>query len=78
MKPNQLWHLGLMQNPVREPEVSEIDAIDWEDSELTVEEPTHGIVLPVLDCPLDHESLELLRLAVQPTASSDSLAVTSI
>ena len=24
MTPNQLWHLGLMQNPVREPEVSEV------------------------------------------------------
>ncbi|XP_062849143.1 uncharacterized protein LOC134311437 [Trichomycterus rosablanca] len=75
MTPNQLWHLGLMQNPVREPEMSEgiqIDAIDWEDSGLTVQEPNQGIVLPDLDCPLDPESFELLRLAVQPTASSDS------
>ncbi|KAI4890550.1 hypothetical protein NFI96_019244 [Prochilodus magdalenae] len=75
MTPNQLWHLRLMQNPVREPEVSEgiqIDAIDWGDSGSTVQEPNQAVVLPDLDCPLDDESLGLLRLAVQPTASSDS------
>ncbi|XP_076843839.1 uncharacterized protein LOC143527165 isoform X3 [Brachyhypopomus gauderio] len=74
MTPNQLWHLGLMQNPVGEPGMSEgihIDAIDWEDSGLDVEEH-QGVILPGLECPLNPRSLELLRLAVQPTASSDS------
>ncbi|KAG9272154.1 hypothetical protein AMEX_G13113 [Astyanax mexicanus] len=75
MTPNQLWSLGLMHNPVREPEMSEeiqIDAIDWEDSGLTVQESHHGVVLPELECPLHPQSLELLRSAVQPTAPSDS------
>ncbi|XP_067085574.1 uncharacterized protein [Osmerus mordax] len=72
--PNQLWHLGLMENPVTDPDAAEgmqIDDIDW-DATGFEEDPDSGVVVPDIDCPLDQAAIAELRMAVQPTAHSVS------
>ncbi|KAF6721032.1 hypothetical protein FQA47_018051 [Oryzias melastigma] len=51
MTPNQLWQLGVIQNPVSDPEVNLIPEIEWEESGYMTK-PHPGINVPVLDHPL--------------------------
>ncbi|XP_078797904.1 uncharacterized protein LOC144989393 [Oryzias latipes] len=51
MTPNQLWQLGLTQNPVSDPRGMLVPEIEWEESG-SMAEPHLGINVPVWDSPL--------------------------
>ncbi|KAL0969985.1 hypothetical protein UPYG_G00235590 [Umbra pygmaea] len=75
-----LWELGMQQHPIREPEVSEenvaeiqIEDIDWESSGLSHgNSAAPGITVPEIECPLNAEDIEALRLAIDPLTPSSS------
>ncbi|XP_063755948.1 uncharacterized protein LOC134875336 isoform X1 [Eleginops maclovinus] len=76
----QLWELGMLQHPIREPEMSQenvaglqIEHIDWESSVLSHDNSANpGVTVPEIECPLKTEDIEALCLAVDPLSHSIS------
>ncbi|MEQ2259628.1 hypothetical protein XENORESO_015059 [Xenotaenia resolanae] len=71
LSPNQLWELGMLQCPIREPDMSEenvagiqMQELDWESSG-----PSHhadpGVTVPQMECPLKAEDIESLCAFIQ-------------
>ncbi|KAG5262229.1 hypothetical protein AALO_G00293610 [Alosa alosa] len=73
MTPDQLWLMGIIYNPVPEPNFEGLDIpdIDWEDSGL-IADAHSGIVVPRTECPLNDDQIAALEEAVNPTATSES------
>ncbi|XP_041866834.1 uncharacterized protein LOC121655951 [Melanotaenia boesemani] len=74
LTPNQLWQLGLAQNPVSDPEGILIPETEWEESGY-VTEPHPGINVPVLDSPLSDPQLLELQDNINPLQHSDCFGV---
>ncbi|XP_060780915.1 uncharacterized protein LOC132888838 [Neoarius graeffei] len=79
LSPNQLWELGMMQHPIRQPEMHEenegiiIEDIDWENIGLCHDSSTNpGVTVPEMECPLTTEDLAMLCLSIDPLSHSNS------
>ncbi|CAI5677981.1 unnamed protein product [Oreochromis niloticus] len=78
LSPNQLWELGMLQQPIREPKRSEenlaeiqIESIDWESAGLS-HQNNPSVLVPEMECPLNAEDIESLRLSIDPLVPSCS------
>ncbi|MEQ2274270.1 hypothetical protein XENORESO_017481 [Xenotaenia resolanae] len=73
LTPNQLWMIGMLQEPVSEPDLTEIQhAEERLPQEQQSEEVEHGVNVPVLQCPLSAEKVHALQ-QLNPLAESASL-----
>ncbi|XP_063042090.1 uncharacterized protein zgc:174680 isoform X1 [Engraulis encrasicolus] len=63
LSPNQLWHIGMLQLSVAEPDVQPPDNIP--DNEA----PEDGVVVPEIACPLSQRNLLVLQETIDPNAS---------
>ncbi|MEQ2257737.1 hypothetical protein ILYODFUR_037827 [Ilyodon furcidens] len=73
LTPNQLWMIGMLQEPVSEPDLTEIQhAEELLSEEQQSEEVEHGVNVPVLQCPLSAEKVHALQ-QLNPLAESASL-----
>ncbi|KAL0979158.1 hypothetical protein UPYG_G00181470 [Umbra pygmaea] len=70
LSPNQLWAMGQLQNPVDAPDIAE-DVKDWP-AVRESDEPSSGVVVPPVECPLSEEDMTSLRTAINVTAPSQS------
>lgn len=73
MTPNQLWNIGLLQNPVAAPEdLEDIDSrlLNWNPNCLNEEECAVGVVLPPIQCPLGPQAMAGLRSTINPITPS--------
>ncbi|XP_059399811.1 uncharacterized protein LOC132131733 [Carassius carassius] len=72
--PDQLWEIGLLQNPVPPPVQSEIaqdDDSDW-DTDSISDQPWTGIVVPPVECPLTEELKAQIQTFFNPTSHSQN------
>ncbi|XP_039463356.1 uncharacterized protein LOC120436418 isoform X1 [Oreochromis aureus] len=71
LTPNQLWTIGLLQNPVAAPENTE-DIQEHFSLDLDCSRPESGggVVLPPIQCPLGPEAMAGLRAAIHPLSPS--------
>ncbi|XP_078793700.1 uncharacterized protein LOC144987876 [Oryzias latipes] len=74
MTPNQLWQLGLAQNPVSDPQGTQVPEIEWEESGYMAE-PHPGINVPVFDSPLSGPQMLELQDNINPLQHSDCFGV---
>ncbi|XP_016523112.1 uncharacterized protein LOC103132865, partial [Poecilia formosa] len=72
LSPNQLWTIGMLQEPVQEPDLAEI-LQGAEGLSLDQQSTEHGINIPEIQCPLSTERLSALQEHVNPLAESTSL-----
>ncbi|XP_041835779.1 uncharacterized protein LOC121653747 [Melanotaenia boesemani] len=74
LSPQQLWTVGLLQNPVDSPDREE----DMEDADLDVNSTgeldgtSPGIILPSVECPLSAQDMARLRDTIDVTRPSQS------
>ncbi|XP_018974583.2 uncharacterized protein LOC109105769 [Cyprinus carpio] len=72
--PNQMWEIGLIQNPVPDPpesENSQDEDSDW-DMTRTPDQPSIGIVVPPVDYTLTEELNAQLQAVVDPASQSQN------
>ncbi|XP_078804517.1 uncharacterized protein LOC144992416 isoform X2 [Oryzias latipes] len=74
MTPNQLWQLGLTQNPVSDPRGMLVPEIEWEESG-SMTEPHPGINVLVWDSPLLGPQMLELQDDINTLWNSDRLGV---
>ncbi|XP_078786725.1 uncharacterized protein LOC144983637 isoform X1 [Oryzias latipes] len=74
MTPNQLWQLGLTQNPVSDPRGMLVPEIEWEESG-SMTEPHPGINVLVWDSPLLGPQMLELQDDINPLFNSDRVGV---
>uniref|UniRef100_A0A3B3YEH5 Uncharacterized protein n=2 Tax=Poecilia mexicana TaxID=48701 RepID=A0A3B3YEH5_9TELE len=67
LSPNQLWTIGMLQEPVPEPDLAEI-LQGAEGLSLDQQSTEHGINVPEIQCPLSTERLYALQEHVNPLA----------
>ncbi|CAL8406601.1 unnamed protein product [Arctogadus glacialis] len=73
LTPNQLWMIGMLQAPVSEPDLVEIQQAEEQPSQEQQSENTeHGVIVPDIQCPLSAERLAALQHQVNPTTESSS------
>uniref|UniRef100_A0A3B3W1T3 Integrase core domain-containing protein n=1 Tax=Poecilia latipinna TaxID=48699 RepID=A0A3B3W1T3_9TELE len=63
LSPNQLWTIGMLQEPVPEPDLAEVVFLCFTCTE-------HGINIPEIQCPLSTERLSALQEHVNPLVAS--------
>uniref|UniRef100_A0A096MBU3 Integrase catalytic domain-containing protein n=1 Tax=Poecilia formosa TaxID=48698 RepID=A0A096MBU3_POEFO len=78
LSPNQLWTIGMLQEPVQEPDLAEVVFSKRilqgaEGLSLDQQSTEHGINIPEIQCPLSTERLSALQEHVNPLAESTSL-----
>ncbi|XP_013854996.1 uncharacterized protein LOC106510817 [Austrofundulus limnaeus] len=71
LTPNQLWSIGMLQESVIEPDLTESEQFHQipQENETDMEE---GVIVPEIPCPLSNERLRALQQQVHPTAESSS------
>lgn len=71
--PNQMWEIGLIQNPVDPPESEnpQDEDSDWDTTRIP-DQPSGGIVVPPVDCTLTEELNAQLQAVVDPTSQSQN------
>ncbi|XP_062260800.1 uncharacterized protein LOC133968652 isoform X3 [Platichthys flesus] len=73
LTPNQLWMIGMLQAPVPEPDLVEIQQAEEQPSQEQQSDNTeHGVIVPDIQCPLSAERLAALQHLVNPTTESSS------
>ncbi|KAK0152192.1 hypothetical protein N1851_006424 [Merluccius polli] len=71
LTPNQLWMIGMLQAPVSEPDLVEIQQAEEQPSQEQQSDNTeHGVIVPDIQCPLSAERLAALQHQVNPTTES--------
>ncbi|XP_065107367.2 uncharacterized protein [Paramisgurnus dabryanus] len=68
LTPNQLWHIGMLQTPVADPDMEIIEQLCQQQTSDT--DPEDGVVVPEIQCPLSEHSLAVLQGLIDPLTSS--------
>eukprot|EP00063_Salmo_salar_P041704 XP_014016539.1 PREDICTED: uncharacterized protein LOC106580245 [Salmo salar] len=71
LTPHQLWHIGMLQTPVSEPDYAEIQQVEDRDN-LESGNTDNRVIVPDIPCPLSTENLAVLHRQVNPTTDSSS------
>lgn len=74
LSPQQLWTIGLLQNPVNAPDLAEeIEDADLDFNSASEQNATSsGVILPPIACPLCEEDMARLRAAIDVARPSES------
>ncbi|KAF3859015.1 hypothetical protein F7725_021414 [Dissostichus mawsoni] len=68
LSPEQLWHIGMLQTPVAEPDVEQMELL-YQDN-CTDPGPEDGVVVPEIPCPLADLNLAVLQGLINPKTST--------
>uniref|UniRef100_A0A1A8RMV9 Zgc:174680 n=1 Tax=Nothobranchius rachovii TaxID=451742 RepID=A0A1A8RMV9_9TELE len=68
LSPEQLWHIGMLQTPVEEPNVEAVEHL-FQDYSFYADLEDGGVVVSEIPSPLSEENLAVLQGLVNPTTS---------
>lgn len=68
LSPEQLWHIGMLQTPVTEPDVEPSEALFLE--QCVDPDPDDGVVVSEIPCPLSDLNLAILQGLINPMTST--------